>query len=329
MVAILILNWNGWDDTIDCIRSLLSMKYEDFFIILGDNGSTNDSKEQISNFCMSIGKNNKWLTTETVTNKSIEKKEIVLIDLKTNHGFAKGNNLMVKYAWHYNPEYYLLLNNDTEVEPDFLRKLVDFQKLNRDIKILSPLIYYFFEKNRIWNAGGKIIWGVRKYFYGNCLIKDIKIKEFLRCSYITGCALMCTPEVLKEDHSLLTEAFFHGEEDFELGLRMKKEKIKMGCYTPSVIYHKVGRSSGKVGDKIGKTYCYYLNRFINLRHNLNPISFYVFLCVYLPYVIKLLRKKGVSYPAAIKFYYKVIVESHKLDGVSYEKFNECIKKSSI
>lgn len=329
MVAILILNWNGWNDTIDCLKSLLSMEYEDFFIILGDNGSNNDSKEQISDFCTSIGKNGKWETLESDSKKSVEKKDIILIDLKVNNGFAKGNNLMVKYAWQFNPEYYLLLNNDTEVEPDFLKKLVDFQKQNRDIKILTPLIYYFFEKDRIWNAGGKIIWGVRKYFYGESLAKDVKIKEFLRCTYITGCALMCTSEVLKDDHSLLTEAFFHGEEDFELGLRMKKKKVKMGCYTPSVIYHKVGRTSGKVGKKIGLTYCHYLNRFINLRHHLNFISFYVFLCVYFPYVIRLLHRKGLSYKEAIRFYCKVVAESHKLNGVSYEKFSECIKMNSI
>lgn len=329
MVAILILNWNGWEDTIACLKSLLLMDFKDYFIILGDNGSNNDSKDRLSEYCKSIGKNSEWLSLESRTCRTISMKDIVLYDLKTNNGFAKGNNLMMRFAWQYKPDYYLLLNNDTEVEPDFLTKLVNYQKQNPQIKILSPLIYYYDNKDRIWNAGGKIIWGIRKYFYGDCLAKNISIDEYLRCSFITGCALMCTPDILKEDHTLLTEAFFHGEEDFELGLRMKKDGVEMGCYTPAVIYHKVGRSSGSVGKKIGLTYCYYLNRFINLRHNLNFLSFYTFLCVYFLYVIRLLHNNGLSYWKAIKFYYKVIVESHKLDGVTYEKFNECVKKTSI
>lgn len=329
MVAILILNWNGWKDTIACLKSLSLMDFEDYFIILGDNGSNNDSKDKLADYCKLIGKSGEWLPLESKVDKPLAAKDIILYDLKTNNGFARGNNLMMKFAWQYKPDYYLLLNNDTEVEPDFLSKLICYQKRNPQIKILSPLIYYYDNKDRIWNAGGKIIWGVRKYFYSDCLAKDISIEEYLNCSFITGCALLCVPDILKKDHTLFSEAFFHGEEDFELGLRMKRMRVKMGCYTPSVIYHKVGRSSGSVGEKIGLTYCYYLNRFINLRHNLNFLSFYCFLCVYFPYVVRLLHNNGLSYTKAFRFYCKVVTESHKLDGVTYEKFMECVKKTSI
>ena len=212
---------------------------------------------------------------------------------------------------------------------NFLSKLVYYQKRNPQIKLLSPLIYYYEDKDRIWNAGGKIIWGVRKYFYSDHLAKNISVNEYLSCSFITGCALMFVPDILKGDHTLFTEAFFHGEEDFELSLRMKKKRVKMGCYTPSVIYHKVGRSSGSVGKKIGLTYCYYLNRFINLRHNLSFLSFYSFLCVYLPYVVRLLHKNNLSYIESFRFYFKVVAESHKLDEVTHEKFMECVKKTCI
>lgn len=329
MVAILILNWNGWEDTIACLKSLSIMDFNDYFIILGDNGSDNDSKDRLAAYCKSNGKSAEWLPLGTKTYKTIAAKDIILYDLKTNNGFAKGNNLMMKFAYKYSPDYYLLLNNDTEVKPDFLSKLVYYQKRNPQIKLLSPLIYYYEDKDRIWNAGGKIIWGVRKYFYSDHLAKNISVNEYLSCSFITGCALMFVPDILKGDHTLFTEAFFHGEEDFELSLRMKKKRVKMGCYTPSVIYHKVGRSSGSVGKKIGLTYCYYLNRFINLRHNLSFLSFYSFLCVYLPYVVRLLHKNNLSYIESFRFYFKVVAESHKLDEVTHEKFMECVKKTCI
>ena len=108
-------------------------------------------------------------------------------------------------------------------------------------------------------------------------------------------------------------------------MRMKKKKVPMGCVTAASIYHNVGRSSYNIGNKIGLTYCYYLNRFINLRHHLNFISFYAFILIYSPYVVRLLVSKGQSIGEAVRFYLKVIGECHRFDGVSYEKFIQCAK----
>ena len=175
-----------------------------------------------------------------------------------------------------------------------------------------------------------------EWLYKQCKLIDTQITDIVNTKNIQRINFIDifeeinqVDDILKKDHTLFSEAFFHGEEDFELGLRMKRMRVKMGCYTPSVIYHKVGRSSGSVGEKIGLTYCYYLNRFINLRHNLNFLSFYCFLCVYFPYVVRLLHNNGLSYTKAFRFYCKVVTESHKLDGVTYEKFMECVKKTSI
>lgn len=326
MTAILILNWNGWKDTVDCLKSLKALTTDNFFVMLGDNGSTDDSLQQIKDFCSKESMSLKCQTYGTETTLQAEPRSIILYDLKENHGFARGNNLMMKYAHTLSPDYYLLLNNDTEVEPDFLTLLTEYQQKHNEIKVLTPLIHYFYDKSLIWNAGGKLIWGLRKYHYADQPASEVTETEFIPCTFITGCAILCTPEVLQADHTLLTERFFHGEEDFDFGLRMKKKGVQMGCLVPSVIYHKVGRSVDKMGDKTGATYCYYLNRFVNLRQHLNPLSFWSFTTLYAPYVIRLMHQCGLTYGEALRFYTGVVSESLKLEGVSKEKYFECVNR---
>lgn len=327
MTAILILNWNGWKDTVECLRSLKSLTTDDFFIMLGDNGSTDDSIQRIKDFCLKESLLLQSITLGREENIQIEKRSIIFYDLKENYGFARGNNLLMKYAWTLSPNYYLLLNNDTEVEPDFLSKLTDYQQKQPDIKVLTPLIHYFCDKSLIWNAGGNLFWGLRKYHYADRPASEVVEPKFIPCTFITGCALLCTLEVLQEDHTLFTERFFHGEEDFDFALRMKKKGVRMGCLVPSVIYHKVGRSVDRMGDKTGATYCYYLNRFVNLRHHLSPLSFWSFITLYFLYVVRLMHKNGLTYSQAIHFYKGVISESLNVDGVDKEKYFECVNRN--
>lgn len=327
MVCIVILNWNGWKDTIDCLESLSKMTYDEYFVMIGDNGSANESKEKILEYCIKKNPDSVWIDNIDGYRKEVHKGEILLFDLKENHGFAKGNNLLISYASSiFNPNYYLLLNNDTEVKPNFLSTLVDFQQRNSEYRVLTPLIYYFYDKSLVWNGGGNLFWGVRKYHYADQPAVCVKESVFIPCTFITGCALFFTHDVLRPNGTLFTEAFFHGEEDFEFGLRMKKKHIKMGCVVQSVIYHKVGRTVGNAGNVVGLGYCYYLNRFINLRHNLSTLSFYTFLIVYAPYVIGLFMKKGVSLAKAIVIYKSLLIECHHLDGVSKAKFFGCVNR---
>lgn len=320
MTAILILNWNGWQDTIDCLKSLSAMTTEEYFVVLGDNGSSDDSLSKLIEYTTS--KNQRVLNTDYNENKkfSISPRDIIIYDLKENHGFAKGNNYMVKYAHQYDPEYYLLLNNDTEVEEDFLEKLVSFKMSNEKYKVLTPLIHYYFDKSLIWNAGGNLIWGGRKYHYADKPRETLKENDYIDCTYITGCALFCDSTVLLPDNSLLTERFFHGEEDFEFGHRMRKQCVKMACVINSVIYHKVGRSCEKAGKTIGLMYIHFLNRFIDLRTQLNPFSYYAYLIVYTPQLFRLVLRNGLSFRDAISFYRKLLGEIHTLDSVPKEKF---------
>ena len=320
MIAILILNWNGWKDTIECLSSLQQMDYKDYFVVLGDNGSTNDSMIQIIDFCQD---ENIQLKTDTLgeeTVESVKASDVILYDLKTNNGFARGNNLMIKYCQRFNPDYYFLLNNDTEVRPNFMNVLLAFHENHPEYDVLSPLIPFYYDKEKAWNAGGKLFWGFRKYHYAERPLSEIKEKEFIKCSFITGCALFFTKKCIKTDGKLFTEAFFFGEEDFELALRFREEGVKQACVLDSVVYHKVGTSSGGYSNK-AKAFIYYLNRYINLRHHLSHISFEIWRRVNNLYIAHLF--KGSFPESEIKEFIKELnTECYRHEGVSKEYFEK-------
>ena len=171
--AIIILNWKGAAVTIECLESLL-VADGDFFVIVTDNGSQDGSVEQIS----------QWMTQKNISNKLVaegaengvtcECGEMLLYSLNENYGFAKGNNKAVALAMNSLPDNILLLNNDTVVNSDFLVKLIRFREKHPEYKVLTPLINFFFDKELVWNAGGVLRYGFRKYYYGRCKASEIK-----------------------------------------------------------------------------------------------------------------------------------------------------------
>ena len=156
-----MLNWNGYQDTIECLDSLSQTTYEDFFIVVGDNGSTNDSLCHIRNHCREKGYS---LYNEIVPGaKKAEQRAIYVCDLKTNTGFAVGNNAVAKKICN-SYEYILLLNNDTEVPAGTIESMLKTAKDKKTVALTCDIRSYY-RRNELWNAGGYFtILGERKYF---------------------------------------------------------------------------------------------------------------------------------------------------------------------
>lgn len=326
MVAIVIINWNGYEDTIECLDSLHKCKQSDFFVVVCDNGSTNDSVSQITKFCTNRWPFESFELTDTKPDVTITSGHVILYQLGQNNGFSRGNNLGLQFASFFSPDYYLLLNNDTVVEPDFLNKLVNYQKNTPDVKVLTPLIHYFYDKSLIWNGGGNIYWGFRKYHFADKHESVVPDKESISCTYITGCALFFVPELLDDNHNLLTERFFFGEEDFEFGLRMKKRKVKMACVLSSIIYHKVGGSRKVKSKKLGHVYIHYLNRLIDVRHFMPKWQYYFYKMVFFLNMFRILYKVyNLNIIEIYSFIKRLNNSSKNMDGVSKEFFLQTVK----
>jgi GT2 family glycosyltransferase len=304
--VIIILNWNGADDTLACLESMLVLK-GNFHALVVDNGSGDDSVERIG----------QWIAAH----KDEISSEILPLD--KNYGFAIGNNKGVAYARKYNPDYFLLLNNDTEVTPDFLKKLVEFSEHHSDYRVLTPKIHYFFDKSKIWNCGGSLSMGFRRYYYAGQCDADIKESVYIPIGFVTGCALFFPPELLDCEGRLLTERFFFGEEDFEFSMRMEAQGVKMACVLDSVIYHKVGASGSRMSG-LGKIYLHYLNRFVDIRLHKSRIFYYLWALVNAPFCIRHFYKGSHSFSVAAKLLWRLLSDARVKQGVSREDFESLV-----
>lgn len=305
MTAIIILNWNGADDTLACLDSLRKAE-GDFRVYVVDNGSTDDSLQRIG----------AWLDAH-------EGFDAQLVPLDRNYGFARGNNMGLEVAREDAPDSYLLLNNDTEVRPDFLTRLNAFSTKHPEYRVLTPKINFYYDKQKIWNCGGKLSFGFRRYYYAGQPNSAVREADYIPISFVTGCALFFYPELLDEEGHLLTERFFFGEEDFELSLRMKEQGVPMACVLDSLIYHKVGASGDKM-DGAGKVYLHYLNRFIDVRIHKSAIFYNLWVLVNIPFCLRHFYKCSHSVKGTLSLMKHLWRDAKRKDEVTKEDFEALV-----
>lgn len=258
-LAIILLNWNGYEFTRACLESLQLLDYPDFEIIVVDNGSTDGS----------VGK------LETLF------KGIIFLTSSENLGFTGGNNLGIRYALKHGFQNVLLLNNDTIVEKNFVKPLIRHLQATPSCAAVQPLIYYLHDQQGIWNAGGRY-----KKWLGKSetsyVIRDPE--NPYPTDWITGCAFMIKSSVIKKV-GLLDTAYFAYYEDVDWSLRIKAAGMELAVVPQSVIYHEAGASSkSKVAGKEG-----FLDakvHFLNVRNQLFQLRKHVVFpygCVAWPY----------------------------------------------
>ena len=266
-LSIILLNFNGTEDTLECLESLLKAELGTAAIILIDNGSTDDSAARLTAwnekhqlFTRVVGDETEaagWAEDGFAPPLLADHAHTLMLS-PDNLGFAGGNNLGSRLALARGGEEVLLLNNDTTVEPDFLVALRSAAQEHPQA-VLIPQIRLYHQPNRIWNCGGELRWPGRKvYNYENAEVKDLPTEELLPVTFVTGCALWYRPAAT----GLLTERFFFGEEDMEFSLRLHDTGTKAYCVLTAVVYHKVGST---LTNNFRKSEIFTLKRLVNLR----------------------------------------------------------------
>jgi GT2 family glycosyltransferase len=218
-VSIIILNWNGKEDTIECLDSCKKITYSNYEIILVDNGSTDGSAEYFKNMYP----------------------EIRIIENGTNLGFAEGNNIALRWILANGTDYVLLLNNDTIVDPNFLSELMDVAKNTPEIGVVGPTVCYYNDVNRIQSAGAKIHWNKGKTTHFTDISTIDKIRDV---DYIMGCALLAKSDLYTEI-GLLNKNYFAYWEETDWCVRAHKAGYRIVHVPKSKIWHKGGSTSKK------------------------------------------------------------------------------------
>jgi GT2 family glycosyltransferase len=329
-VVAVILNWNGGEDTVACLESLVRQTFRPSLTVVVDNGSEDDSLALITAWSDRQGATIAALDPALALTGGHESdvplgdaaESMVIIASPDNLGFAAGSNLGIRYAMKARAEYVLLLNNDTVVEPEALEHLVAFMTSHPDYAACTGQIRYQ-GRPVIWNCGGDLTWfGSRRYLFSEEPVSATPQSGWRRITFITGCAALVRTTAFAEQ-GLLTERFFFGEEDYEFSRRLKRKGLPIACTFDAVIHHKVGSSIDRAAPpaQLGRYYIYYLNRFIDMRdYYPKPIWWswrWLSLAMVLP---RLKRSRRLSSRGLWLLARRLLLDSARLDGVSRERF---------
>jgi GT2 family glycosyltransferase len=228
-VVVLIVVWNGVDDTLECLESLRGDLYKNKEIIIVDNGSTDDSCEIIKSAGF----------------------DVKIIRSELNLGFTGGNNLGLQEAKKCGARYVFLLNNDTTLEPEALSKLLEAAELQSAAGILSPVIHYYDTPAEIWFAGATLRTNIGEALH-DLSLQPGRLSKPYHSPWVSGCAMLVRMVAVDQVGSF-DERFYLNWEDVDWCVRMRNEGWEIGVVPSARIYHKVGRSQWNLHGRS----CYY------------------------------------------------------------------------
>lgn len=325
-ICVIILNYNGTSDTIECIKSILKhQKDEGLIYYILDNGSTQRNKKALVKGMEELLKDELIISTVAEYKKEPvgDAKRFRLLLSDINYGFSRGNNECMKIAFGEGFKYFLLMNNDTVLIEPSISILRDEMNKSLQYGAMSAIINYFDAPEEVWNAGGKIQLGTRKYYKNKAVHRWLHDgREIVDVTFLTGCFLMLRRETL-EKLGFLTEKFFFGEEDYEYCLRLLNKGIPIAVSTRTKLLHKVGKSI-PIEDKdkfLAKVFIHYLNRFIDMRDYLPSVRWKIWyiLAMVLVFYKTIPRCKKIS--MAIEYVKNLCFSIKHYTAVSKEMFD--------
>lgn len=221
-VAIIILIWNGREDTVECLESLRLDTFPNKRIVIVDNGSSDDSLAAIrSRF-----------------------PEVTVIETGENLGFTGGNNVGIRHAIADGVDYVYILNNDTTVEPDSLSALVDAAERMPTVGLLAPVMHYFDPPRDIWFAGSQITLSKGLAVHDNSRAPNRNESPY-EVPWVSGCAMLM-PARLASELGGFDDRYFLTSEDVDLSLRVTKAGYAVVTVPAARIYHKGGKSGKRI-----------------------------------------------------------------------------------
>jgi GT2 family glycosyltransferase len=261
-VSVIIVNWNGLKDTIECIESLNKINYSNFEIIVVDNGSKSDDARILRN----------------------KFKEIRLLELKRNLGFAIGNNIGIMVALQNKSDYVLLLNNDTVVDKYFLDEMIMVAESKQHAGVLGSKIYLYDKKRVLWYAGGKINLYVNHVTQGQNQSDNGQYDVIKDTCWISGACMLIRRDVF-DRIGFLSREYFLGWEDIDFCLSARRKGY--GCvYVPtSVIWHKASASYRRYNLNYMQVLFGFRNRIIIRYKFMSKPNFLLFILIQLGIII--------------------------------------------
>lgn len=220
LVYAVVLNWNGPNETIECLQSLSRQTYPNLKVLVVDNGSVDDSIHQITSAYPKI---------ELAANKE-------------NLGFAGGVNVGLSYAFAAGADHVLILNNDLILDENCVSELVSH--MGNDVGFVAATIFYTDDPKRIWSMSGNInALTLERTLDVRGKVDDGRFPDVLERHFAPGGASLMSRRAYEVTGGF-DEGFFLYYEDADLSLRAKKAGLRVLVSSKAKMWHAISKSSG-------------------------------------------------------------------------------------
>ena len=228
LVSVVLLNWNGYEDTLFCLRSLEQATYPNMHVVVVDNGSRDGSPERLRSLLARCP-------------------NVALLENASNLGFARGCNVGLQWALQEGCDYVLLLNNDSVVDASFLEPAVSMAERDASIGLIGGKIYLEKDRKLLWYAGGHVdLWRGQAIVRGFKTPDEGQFDTAVEVGFVTGALMLIKRSVLLKVGVLPAEYFF-GQEEWDYSLQVKRAGYKL-YYVPEFVAVHMGDGSHSNAD---------------------------------------------------------------------------------
>lgn len=248
-VSIVIVNYNGYEDTRECLGSIRGIDYNNYQVIVVDNASNDASLERLEP----------------------EFPDVTFISAKENLGYTGGNNLGIERATETGAKYIFILNNDTIVSENIISVLSSYMENHPDTGLAGPLVLYYNDPEVINFGGADINRNTSHLTFFNRNKPKSSVKDkVISGSFIYGCAIFVRTDLIREIGGF-NDMYFLTAEEAELCIKIKDLGYKLAVVTDAVIWHKVS-SSMKAGSMLW-SYFLFRNKLFFVSRNSRHMTF--------------------------------------------------------
>lgn len=295
-VTVVLLNWKGWRDTIECLDSLSLLTYATWNVVVVDNHSPDDSLIRIDEWAREAVSRGAYLSYERLpvasdqyravasaqTTSTPPARSVVLLENGSNAGFSAGNNVGIRWAIGSGADYVLLLNNDTTVEKGFLGHLVSCTERSPQVAVATPTMYYHSRPDIVWYAGADLplFAATARVRHFNRRLSNPERLPIRSTGFVTGACMLVRTATLSQ-LGLLDEDFFFGGEDYEFSRRVATSGALLMHVPAAIVWHKVGSTRPLTERSL---YSGYRAQVLSHRKTMSTAAFVAWLTAYAMYV---------------------------------------------
>jgi GT2 family glycosyltransferase len=328
---ILVLNWNGWHDTLECLESVFRIDYPDFHVVVCDNDSEDNSVERFVawadgrldtvTFPDNCLKPLSWPPVQKPISYAVRSREelerhpslqadtrLTIIRTGDNLGFAGGNNVGLRYIMAQECTGCIwLLNNDTVVKEDALSCMIRRMSEKESAGMCGSTLLYYDKPDLVQALGGAYY---NRFLGSNFNIGKLsprwepidiaRVEE--KISYVIGASMLVTRSFI-ERIGLMNESYFHFFEELDWSVRAKG-KFSIAYAPDSIVYHKEGSSLGTASTSAVIDYYALRNRIVFTRTYYPILLPGIYLGLLVAIVNRLRRKQLVSAVQILQLMFK-------------------------